>query len=142
MRAVSVSLLIAVGLAMLAPQAQANNPLRRFCVIYGGSFEVYPDGANDVALCRWGGVAIDALSLVTIREENQSLAASAVLSNRAVVSCAGAAAQREIFVRIDGSTGPRNTLCVFSDGSALTLATLLAPWPSERADLKNALISR
>lgn len=130
MRKVALSVLIA------ASTLGFSNPLRRICLNAGGLFEAIPiSSTDDVPLCRFGQAAIDAQTLVSSLEGDTHRAAQLILADSAAESdCSDVGAR---------TFGPLPDLCVFSDGSKLSLNTIqMSPSQGDRVRLKNALLQR
>lgn len=114
-----------------------RNPLIRNCVINGGVFEVYPVGtADDMALCRWNQVVIDSQTLLSKLDGIISEAASVLLFDISSTTCQGLSAGETLLPN-------GQTLCMFKDGSRLSLDTAKAGLSDpDRLHLKEVLSTR
>ena len=124
------------GLTHSSPAHAVNNPLIRTCTIALGTFEVYPLGTDDMALCRWNKLVVDSQTLLSNLNGLNSEAASVMLSDVTATSCAAVSATEYTI-----PTG--EVLCFFSDDSRLSLEGLKAGLSdSDRLHLKEVLSAR
>lgn len=131
----SAACLLAAGLAASTANS-ASNPLIRLCTINSGNFETYPQGTDDMALCRWNQVIIDSQTLVSNVNGVDTLAGSTILSDVTSTDCATAGLSQ-----LTIPTG--ETLCLFSDGSKMSEYTLKAGLSdADRLHLKDVLLAR
>lgn len=114
-----------------------RNPLIRVCVVNQGTFEVQPNGpTDDIALCRFGPVVIDSQSLLSSLDTIFSQAANVILNDVIATQCQDLGANSSPMLN-------GQTLCRFSDGSALSLdAAKVGISDPNRLHLKSALSTR
>ncbi|CAN5506279.1 hypothetical protein BH10BDE1_BH10BDE1_13030 [soil metagenome] len=124
------------GLFSASPAYAVNNPLIRTCMIALGTFETYPLGTDDMALCRWNKLIVDSQTLLSNLNGLNSEAASVILSNITGTSCASVSAT-------DYTIPTGEVLCFFPDDSRLSLEGLKSgSSDSDRLHLKEVLSAR
>lgn len=130
----------ATGSLELASSSLAlRNPLIRFCVINGGTFEVHPIGADEIAFCRWNRAVVDSQTIVANIDGVQSKAARLMIADTVGSTCAAVGA---LSLTLPG-TVDQQTVCDFSDGSKLSLETIQADLANaDRMRLKDVLLGR
>jgi hypothetical protein len=116
-----------------------RNPLIRVCVINGGTFEVHPVGADEIAFCRWNRAVVDSQTLLSNLDGVQSEAAGLLMSGTVATTCADVGAASLIL----NSTSNRQEICDFNDESKLSLETIQADSTNpDRMRLKDVLLGR
>ncbi len=134
-----LGLFAAFWLPTIGAEAMArlsSNPLIRTCTVNLGTFEVYPLGTDDLAVCRWNSLVVDSMTLVSNLDGLDSEAASVILSNITGPTCASIGA-------VDETLTNGEVLCLFNDESRLSLAGVTAGLSDpDRLHLKEVLLAR
>lgn len=116
-----------------------RNPLIRVCVINGGTFEVHPVGADEVAFCRWNRAVVDSQTLLSNLDGVQSEAAGLLMSGTVAATCADVGASSLVLT----TTSNQQEVCDFNDESKLSLETIQADSTNpDRMRLKDVLLGR